>query len=67
MSSTEYNKKGKAVHGYKVIEVQPNGHEIEKAFWNPAEKEFARIQCAEANEEGNVTGVEYYVKTCHFA
>lgn len=66
MLSNVYNKNGKAVRAFKVIEVQPNGHEIEKACWNPAEKEFAQLQCQKANEEGNVSGVEYYVKTCYF-
>lgn len=61
------NVMGKSIRAYEVIEVQPNGHEIVKSSWNPAEKDFAYCQCSDFNKEGNTHGVEYFVKVKQFA
>lgn len=57
----------KAIRKYEVIEVQPNGTEIVKASWNPAEKDLAYIQCSDLNEYGNTYGIEYFVRIKRFA
>lgn len=62
-----YDTNGKAIRSYNVIEVQPNGHEIQKSIWNPAEKDFAYCQCADLNLDGNAHGVEYFVRVQRFS
>ena len=62
-----YDKNGKAIRAFEVIEVQTNGHEVSKGSFPADAAQTADNLAANLNNAFGYAGVEYFVRVHRYA
>jgi hypothetical protein len=57
-----YDSNGKAIAGFDVIEVLPNGHEVKKAQFGPLCEDLADQTARDLDKEFGGFGTYYFVR-----